>query len=46
MAIYRVNRNTRAQILDNHRFGARRNKSEFPAGWSDNDILDGTASPR
>lgn len=39
MALYGVTPRTRAHILDNHRSGANRNKSEFPPGWSDNDII-------
>jgi hypothetical protein len=39
VALYGVTPRTRAHILDNHRSGANRNKSEFPPGWSDNDII-------
>jgi EndoU nuclease-like protein len=39
VALYGVNSVTHVHILDNHRFGAGRNKSEFPQSWSDADII-------
>jgi hypothetical protein len=39
MALYGFNPVTRAHILFYHRFGAGWNKSEFPQGWSDGDII-------
>jgi hypothetical protein len=39
VAVYGVNPATRAHILNSHRFGSGRNKSEFPQSWSDLDII-------